>query len=132
MIFLRQTFTIAYNWDNTWDKYKSANFWEIKVPEIEVTVQNIYKMLSSSLKLLKDESWKMLEIRRDSVDAFRRVLPLISDLKNPAMRNRHWDEVREAMNKLVDLIVISSNKSTHLKVDKISIDILMKLIPVLL
>ncbi|XP_025195967.1 dynein heavy chain 2, axonemal [Melanaphis sacchari] len=102
MIFLRQTFTIAYNWDNTWNKYKSANFWEIKVSEIEVTVQNIYKMLSSSLKLLKDESWKMLEIRRDSLDAFKRVLPLINDLKNPAMRNRHWDEVREAMTKYFD------------------------------
>lgn len=106
MIFLRQTFTIAYNWDNTWNKYKSANFWEIKVPEIEVTVQNIYKMLSSSLKLLKEESWKMLEIRRDSLDAFRRVLPLISDLKNPAMRNRHWDEVREAMTKLVGVVIL--------------------------
>jgi len=106
MIFLRQTFTIAYNWDNTWNKYKAANFWEIKVSEIEVTVQNIYKMLISSLKLLKEESWKMLEIRRDSLDAFRRVLPIITDLKNPAMRNRHWDEVREAMNKLVDVVIL--------------------------
>jgi len=106
MIFLRQTFTIAYNWDNTWDKYKAANFWEIKVSEIEVTVQNIYKMLNSSMKLLKEESWKMLDTRRDSLDAFRRVLPLITDLKNPAMCNRHWDEVREAMNKLVDVVIL--------------------------
>lgn len=102
MVLLLQTFTIAYDWDTTWDKYKSANFWEINVPEIEVTVQNINKRLISSMKLLKDESWKMLEIKRDSLDAFRRVLPLISDLKNTAMRNRHWDEVREALNKLVN------------------------------
>lgn len=92
-----------------WSKYKSDNFWDIKVSEIEVTVQHIYKMLSSSLKLLKNESWKMLEIRRDSMDTFMRVLPLINDLKNPAMRIRHWDEVREAITKLVNAIIYYDN-----------------------
>lgn len=29
------------------------------------------------------------------MDAFRRTLPLIGDLKNPAMRARHWDKVKK-------------------------------------
>ncbi|XP_026819508.1 dynein heavy chain 2, axonemal-like [Rhopalosiphum maidis] len=99
MVFLHETFKIARSWDNTWKKYKSANFWAIKVSKIEVSVQTIYKVLTSALRLQKDQSWKIIEIKRDIIDAFRRVLPLINDLKNPAMRNRHWDEVREAMTK---------------------------------
>lgn len=35
-----------------------------------------------------------MEHTRSRVDAFRRTLPLIGDLKNPSMRSRHWDRVR--------------------------------------
>lgn len=34
---------------------------------------------------------------RIKVDAFRRTLPLIADLKNPAMRSRHWNKVKKAV-----------------------------------
>lgn len=43
-----------------------------------------------------------MEHTRKRVDAFRRTLPLIADLKNPAMRVRHWDRVRKAMDKEFD------------------------------
>lgn len=39
---------------------------------------------------------------RNRVDAFRRTLPLIGDLKNPSMRKRHWDRVRKAIGKTFD------------------------------
>jgi len=32
------------------------------------------------------------------VDRFRRTLPLITDLKNPAMRPRHWQQLKDIMN----------------------------------
>jgi len=32
------------------------------------------------------------------VDRFRRTLPLITDLKNPAMRPRHWQQLKDTMN----------------------------------
>jgi len=99
MSFLQQVFQVVQEWNTVWNDYKTGNFWEIKISEMEITVQRIFKQLNYSLKLLKDGNWKMIEITRDKVDAFRRVLPLINDLKNPAMRDRHWNEVREAMHK---------------------------------
>lgn len=103
MKILEQVFQVVYEWDMAWALYKTGNFWDIKGSEMEVTVQRIFKQLMASMKikLLKDQSWKIIEIARDSVDAFRRVLPLLSDLKNKAMRTRHWDEVRNIMNKCV-------------------------------
>lgn len=109
MIVFKQIFQLVYEWDNAWDSYKNGNFWEINVSSMEITVQRIFKQLNNSLKLLKDESWRIIEIARDSVDAFRRILPLISSLKNPAMRSRHWDEVRKILNKyahILNLIII--------------------------
>lgn len=103
MQILEQIFQIVYDWDMTWAFYKTGNFWEVKASEMEVTVQRIFKQLIASMKikLLKDQSWKMIETTRDSIDAFRRVLPLLSDLKNKAMRTRHWNEVRDIMNECV-------------------------------
>lgn len=80
-----------------WSKYKTDNFWDINISELEVTIQSISKELNNSIRLLKDENWIILEVAQDSINIFRRVLPLISDLKNPAMYTRHWDEVREVV-----------------------------------
>lgn len=46
--------------------------------------------------------WDIVEHTRQRVDAFRRTLPLLGDLKNPAMRKRHWDKVRKIMDKDFD------------------------------
>ena len=36
------------------------------------------------------------------MDKFRRTLPLITDLKNPSMRERHWKNVMEIIGKKFD------------------------------
>lgn len=42
-------------------------------------------------------SWPIVDDTRKRVDTFRRTLPLITDLKNPAMRPRHWDRVKKVI-----------------------------------
>lgn len=39
---------------------------------------------------------------RSRVDTFRRTLPLITVLKNPAMRPRHWQRVKETIDQQFD------------------------------
>ena len=36
------------------------------------------------------------------MDKFKRTLPLITDLKNPAMRPRHWKKVKEIVDRDFD------------------------------
>lgn len=38
-----------------------------------------------------------IKFNRSRVDKFRRMLPLITDLKNPAMRSRHWKRAKETI-----------------------------------
>ena len=36
----------------------------------------------------------MVETSRNRVDQFKRTMPLITDLKNHAMRPRHWEKIQ--------------------------------------
>lgn len=101
MSYLQEDFKLIDEWNTSWNSYKTENFWQIKMTNMDFIVQNILKKLNESLITRKTENWKITELTRDKVDAFRRVLPLINDLKNPAMRVRHWDSVREAIHTYV-------------------------------
>ncbi|KAK4876213.1 hypothetical protein RN001_012635 [Aquatica leii] len=84
-------------WDTAWESYKTGGFWSIKTDEMEDKAQTLFRKLTRLSRELRDKGWDIVDVTRARVDAFRRTLPLISDLKNPAMRNRHWDKVREVM-----------------------------------
>ncbi|KAG5894356.1 hypothetical protein JTB14_031917 [Gonioctena quinquepunctata] len=85
---------LVEEWDTAWIKYKSGEFWSIETWEMEETAQKLYKKLTKLSRELKDKGWSIIEDTRKKVDAFRRMLPLLGDLKNSAMRSRHWDKVR--------------------------------------
>ena len=55
---------------------------------------SLHKRLTKQLKEYRDHGWDIIEQTKSQVDAFRRALPLIMDLKNVALRPRHWEEIR--------------------------------------
>ena len=55
---------------------------------------SLFKKLNKLSKELKDKNWEILESSRGKVDQFRRTMPLITDLKNKAMRERHWTQIK--------------------------------------
>nr|XP_015838947.1 PREDICTED: dynein heavy chain 2, axonemal [Tribolium castaneum] len=89
-------------WNKAWEKYKSGEFWTIETEEMEVTAQTLFRKLTRLSRELKDKNWEIVDHTRQRVDAFRRTLPLIGDLKNPSMRPRHWDRVRKVVGKDFD------------------------------
>ena len=49
------------------------------------------------LCFIQDKNWEILETSKSRVDQFRRTMPLISDLKNKAMRPRHWQQIQVSL-----------------------------------
>ncbi|XP_050498494.1 dynein axonemal heavy chain 2 [Diabrotica virgifera virgifera] len=94
---LEIVWTIVDEWDTAWEKYKSGEFWAIETVEMEETAQNLFRKLTKLSREFKEKGWTIIDDTRARVDAFRRTLPLIGDLKNPAMRTRHWDKVRKVV-----------------------------------
>lgn len=47
-------------------------------------------------KLGRDvKAWAVWSWLKDTIDAFKKTMPLITDLRNPAMRPRHWQQLME-------------------------------------
>ncbi|KAK0165141.1 hypothetical protein PV328_003689 [Microctonus aethiopoides] len=98
LIGIELVWQLTNEWNEAWERYKSEIFWKIDIEEMELTANQLFKKLTRLSKELKVKNWEIVEYSRSHVDKFRRTLPLITDLKNPAMRDRHWDKVKTTTN----------------------------------
>lgn len=46
--------------------------------------------------------WTICGFLKTQIETFKRTMPLIQDLKNPAMRERHWTQLKEEVQKPFD------------------------------
>ena len=57
----------------------------------------------SVTKLGRDiKQWSVWAWIKDTIEAFKRTMPLITDLRNPAMRQRHWDGLMDEIGQRFD------------------------------
>ncbi|XP_036369342.1 dynein heavy chain 2, axonemal-like [Octopus sinensis] len=84
---------ITRDWEMNWNIWKVSKFTEIQTEEIETFSLNVSRKLNKLSRDLKDRHWSVLEASKVKVDTFKRTMPLIQDLKNPAMRPRHWEQI---------------------------------------
>ncbi len=56
--------------------------------EVAVRISKSVAKLGRDLK-----AWPVWGWIKDTIEAFKRTMPLITDLRNPAMRKRHWDQL---------------------------------------
>ncbi|CAG9579057.1 unnamed protein product [Danaus chrysippus] len=94
---LEEVWGLVFQWEESWEKYKTQTFWEMETDEMEDNVMFLFRNFNRLSRQLKDKGWDIIDTTRVKVDAFRRTLPLINDLKNPCMRERHWDRIKTLM-----------------------------------
>ncbi|XP_053613118.1 dynein axonemal heavy chain 2 isoform X1 [Plodia interpunctella] len=94
---LEEVWGLVFQWEESWEKYKTQTFWEMETDEMEDNVMFLFRNFNRLSRQLKDKGWDIIDTTRVKVDAFRRTLPLIGDLKNPCMRERHWDRIKVLM-----------------------------------
>ncbi|XP_052104325.1 dynein axonemal heavy chain 2-like isoform X7 [Mytilus californianus] len=96
---IEQIWSLNKEWEGLWSDWKVSKFEEIKTETMESTAQSMYKKLNRFSKELKDKNWEVVESSKNRVDQFKRTMPLVVDLKNPAMRPRHWEKIQTEMQK---------------------------------
>lgn len=102
---LESIWETVYQWSESWLEYKNGNFWSIDISTMEDNSVILFRKLTKMCKMYKDKNYEILETTRREVDEFRKTLPLITALKNPCMRARHWQKVRDLVQMLVELIL---------------------------
>lgn len=69
---------------------------------METTSQILLKKCHKLNREIKDKNWEISEAIKSRIDQFKRTMPLIQDLKNPAMRERHWNQIKTELQKSFD------------------------------
>lgn len=93
--FLTQIWGITVEWSGFWDNWKTGQFSNLDVEDMENVAGTFAKRVG---KLGRDiKRWKVWEAMKVELDKFRETIPLISDLRNQALRPRHWAALQERL-----------------------------------
>ncbi|KAL4220766.1 Dynein heavy chain 2 [Mactra antiquata] len=84
-------------WEGLWSSWKDGKFVQLETDSMETQCVTIYKKLNKYSRELKDKNWEVVDTSKNRVDQFKRTMPLIQDMKNKAMRPRHWDKIQTKM-----------------------------------
>jgi len=96
---LEHVWGVTRDWDAKWDSWKSGKFRDLVVEDMEQEAALFNKTVG---KMREIKGWGVWGALRAKIDQFRATMPLIQDLKNPAMRERHWEQLLEEINKPFD------------------------------
>ena len=88
---------LTKEWTDAWDAWKTGMFQSLDVVEMESVANEYFKRLK---KMLRKSKWPILETMKGRLQQFLDTMPLITDLKNPAMRSRHWSELQHEVGKV--------------------------------
>jgi len=97
---LEKIWTLTKEWNEAWDGWKTGVFRSLNIEDMESAAGTFNKTIGRLGREIK--GWKTWQLMKEKVDQFRQTMPLIMDLKNPGMRERHWDALRQEVNKVFD------------------------------
>ncbi|XP_076145705.1 dynein axonemal heavy chain 2 [Alosa pseudoharengus] len=99
---LQQVWEITQQWERHWDEWKVGRFSTLQTDSMDNTAQALYKRLNKLSRELKDKQWEIVETSKNKINQFKMTIPLITDLRNPAMRDRHWNQIRHEVQCVFD------------------------------
>eukprot|EP01135_Chromosphaera_perkinsii_P000405 Nk52_evm52s78 gene=Nk52_evmTU52s78 len=97
---MTSTWKLVEEWVNSWESWKSGKFADLETTELEEAAQIFQKRLVKLNK--KAHQWGVFHGMKQRLEQFKRTMPLIQDLKNHAMRPRHWDTLMDEISVTFD------------------------------
>uniref|UniRef100_A0A8D0HGT5 Dynein axonemal heavy chain 2 n=1 Tax=Sphenodon punctatus TaxID=8508 RepID=A0A8D0HGT5_SPHPU len=100
--YIQQVWEITKEWEGHWSEWKTGSFKTLQTEVMESVAFGLFRKLNKLSKELKDRNWEIIETSKVKIEQFKRTMPLISDLRNPALRKRHWDQVKDLVLRTFD------------------------------
>uniref|UniRef100_A0A4W6ECP9 Dynein axonemal heavy chain 2 n=1 Tax=Lates calcarifer TaxID=8187 RepID=A0A4W6ECP9_LATCA len=94
---LQEVWEITQEWNANWNIWKVGQFATLRTENMESTAQEMFKKLHKLKRELQDKNWDIVDFSKNKIDQFKRIMPLIADMRNPAMRERHWKQICEEL-----------------------------------
>ncbi|TPX59932.1 hypothetical protein PhCBS80983_g02164 [Powellomyces hirtus] len=104
---LQQTLDLLAPYKQLWEttsifqtehaKWMNGAFRDLNAEAVEESVQNMFRIMFKLTKTFSEQAVprKVAENVKNRLDRFKAHLPLISILRNPGLRERHWESMAE-------------------------------------
>jgi len=89
---LANIWMVKEDWDNEWNQWKNITFYELAVEEMDDLAVDFINKIRDMPKEVRQ--WGIYEFMKNKLELFRNTMPLITDLRDESMRQRHWNDVR--------------------------------------
>jgi len=97
---LRTLWDLINEWNETYSSYKGSKFQNLQVEDMESNISSYGRRIQKLGKDFKEcGAWTAV---KEVVDAFKKTMPLLTDLRNPALRQRHWNHLMESVGETFD------------------------------
>nr|XP_055054184.1 LOW QUALITY PROTEIN: dynein axonemal heavy chain 2 [Misgurnus anguillicaudatus] len=100
--YLQQLWEISQQWEAMWNEWKGGQLATLQTEVMENTAQTMFNKLHKLSREFKDKQWEIVDFSKSRIKHFKKIVPLITDLRNPAMRERHWDQIRQEVQQPFD------------------------------
>lgn len=89
---LTEIWNVKEQWDNEWNRWKQEKFYELNIDMMDDKAVEFQEGIKGFDKEVRQ--WGVFDYLKNKIDQFRSAMPLIMDLRDEAMRDRHWKELR--------------------------------------
>ena len=91
---LKSVWQVVRDWNAMYENWKDGKFNDLDVDSMEASAIVFHKQVTK-LGRGKIKEWGAWLSLKETLDAFKRIMPLIVDMRNPAVRRRHWELVMD-------------------------------------
>jgi dynein heavy chain len=108
---LSQIWAVSQEWDSVFSLWRNKSFLSLSHDELDDKTQRFVKKLSKFGKEAQD--WDIFIDLKVRVNSIRGTIPILLDLKNESLRDRHWSQIADLAGKPL------SSASNNVTLDKI-------------
>jgi len=100
LLQLEKVWVLMRDWLSKWNEWRTGVFSSLVVKELDLEAETYQKNMSKLGRAVRQ--WKVWQSLAKIIQRFRQTMPLIINLRSPAMRARHWEQLRDEIQQQFD------------------------------
>lgn len=88
---------VVHEWDGYWNEYKTIPFKSMQTGDMEDVAGLMIKKFIKLQQTFEKKNWPIIEYTRHRIEVFKKSIPVIHEIKTPALRERHWSQIFETI-----------------------------------
>ncbi|CAL8125661.1 unnamed protein product [Orchesella dallaii] len=84
---------VVDEWEGYWNEYKSVPFKSMQTGDMEDVAGMMIKKFYKLATQFEKKNWQIIDQTKYRIEVFKKSIPVIHEIKTPALRERHWNMI---------------------------------------